>query len=114
MADAIGPGSALICVSNAQNELSFSGTPEYNITIGALYTVDRLGHSMTGRVCPVDGCSEVGLILKDKPLWYGRGMMYCSNQFKPLNDGDTSLVDAEEEADDWEQVKVEARESVDA
>lgn len=96
-AQPIGPGSIVVCVSTGQNELSGRFLPAHHLTKGALYCVEVIRPWANG--CPLDGCNE-GFVLKGRSERYVTpfGNMpfgYCPSQFRPLNDGDTSLVTEE-------------------
>ncbi len=98
---AIGPGTPLICVT-PNNPLSRC-VPIY---VGSIYFCEAV-HSFPTRsalqgymeCCPHDGCDTV-ITLKGHIHPLGGRCGYCPNKFRPLNDGDTSLVDAEKEIED--------------
>jgi hypothetical protein len=83
----IGPGTPLICIRRPKR----FPVPEDSLTVGALYTcrliIERPGQ---GRCINCD--SRFSLKLREKDF----AVNYCECLFRPLNDGDTSLVDAEE------------------
>jgi hypothetical protein len=91
MATDIGPGTLLICINDAK---------EYGcieLTKGAIYIVEK-NKPRTG---PCDSCRKMdAVILKGKPHYY------CLCLFRPLNDGDTSLVENEKEFDDFKGSEV--------
>lgn len=96
---AIGPGTLLRCIKAP----SFT-QPGYDFlmtTVGSFYLCERVVDSIF--LCPEDGCGHEGLVLKDKSRFKcidGCGTMhtalYCPNLFRPVDDGDTSLVRDEE------------------
>lgn len=97
-AQPIGPGSIVVCTS-AKQMLSDFPPPGYRLTVGALYCVEAI--RPWGDRCPVDDCHE-GFVLKGRAMrgisMRGIGPVilgYCPSQFRPLNDGDTSLVENE-------------------
>lgn len=93
MAEAIGPGSMVECVSEVQNHCwILGGLQEFCLTKGAWYRVRHITEAR-GR-CPIDDCGPVGIALHDKSTDYEGGTayaLYCPNTLKPLG-GDTSLV----------------------
>lgn len=90
MAEAIGPGTALICIAKSSNPYTWSN----KLTLQALYFCREVTQHKYNELCTTDACGTVGLRLKN------RKGMYCPNLFRPLNDGDTSLVQDEIEAPD--------------
>lgn len=81
---AIGPGTPLICVH---------AWPEYGLTEGALYTCDGVEPLPYNAPVECTACHGTG-----KALYYIRNrgpQPYCEKLFRPLNDGDTSLVETE-------------------
>jgi hypothetical protein len=101
MAAEIGKGSLVVCVNN------HAPTQWYNryyktspLTVGAIYQVVKVHEQYSDRAqCPWDKCGTVGYWLRDKKSFTGRWVKYCPNLFRPLNDGDTSLVENEKEID---------------
>lgn len=86
----IGPGSPLICVSDAQNK---SGNPEDALTVGGLYFVQEVvAPEDYGTECPAcDGSCTEAYLLKDKGQWCSEPdgpvtwqRCYCPTLFKPL------------------------------
>lgn len=66
------------------------------LTEGALYTCEGLheGGELpdSDTMCPWDGCGHDWYCLVEKTCTHGSFIPYCPNLFRPLNDGDTSLV----------------------
>lgn len=94
MAEAIGPGTPLICISETQPSALFWFKPP-KLTNGALYFCEELYTEDAHRsetCCPWDSCGKIGIRLKDIRTKAGGRPPYCPNLFRPLNDGDTSLV----------------------
>lgn len=100
-AQPIGPGSILICTSTALNEQRI---PELRLTMGALYCVAEMGPWAEG-VCDACGSCQAAVVLKGKDRIYRSHFSshtlagYCPSQFRPLNDGDASLVENEQTDD---------------
>lgn len=87
----LGPGMQLVCT---QGGGCFCGCS--SVTEQAIYTceeidLDVLGHTL---FCTIEGCVMVTIFI------VGKEHGFCANRFKPLNDGDTSLVEEEETYDD--------------
>lgn len=100
MSKPIGPGSLLVCTKVPQDEFLPRGV---TLTVGAIYTCQEVLRSRVA--CPSDGCGHDGIALRERPrglYWIGDGgfferlhritPMFCPNVFRPLDDGDTSLV----------------------
>lgn len=89
----IAPGAPLICIREHPQ------VPDgLRKTVNALYFCETLGVSDDGQICPYDGCGPIGIGLKGFRTYFGMSIFHCPNDFKPLNDGDTSLVDDEVDA----------------
>lgn len=95
MTEAIGPGTVLICIDDRPAPTGYN-FPEDKLTKHAIYVCEKIVRSSSGTICPWDGCSEKGIILEGKQgtLRFGFKVrpLYCPSLFRPLNDGDTSLV----------------------
>lgn len=93
MSEAIGPGSALVCVSDAMPgycQQMYDGLEP--LVVGGLYFCEEIGKARF-TLCPWDGCGKTWISLRGKKLLsIDRHLWYCPNLFKPLNDGDISLV----------------------
>jgi hypothetical protein len=89
MAAEIGPGTPLICIDDSP---AFATGRKIPITKDAMYFCERI------KRYPYNGCA------RDKcnaRIWIkGLRKSMCPARFKPLNDGDTSLVEAEKEKED--------------
>jgi hypothetical protein len=89
----LGPGTPLICINADGAD---------DLTQDALYTCEEIHGGEMDQQCEVcDGPVCVGRVhLVGKyfhHFLYGWGpLCYCVMRFKPLNDGDTSLMDDEE------------------
>lgn len=96
----VGPGTLLVCISNGNG--SKIGD-YYDLTVGAIYTVAEIipFDPKSKLVCCECGerCRPFTLRQKLKPH-DALLVVYCITLFRPLNDGDTSLVSAEEEIED--------------
>lgn len=69
------------------------------LTEGALYFCEKLGDDVI-MSCPWDQCGHTYVLLRDRFCQcFNSEIAYCPNLFRPLNDGDTSLVDDEEPLD---------------
>lgn len=94
--EAIGPGTPLICVKFSW---PFGHPPcdetRLDLDPGAMYFCEAVveGDDME---CPWDGCGRTGYAIQGKrcSCW---SYIYCPNLFRPLNDGDTSLVNEKED-----------------
>lgn len=79
----IGPGTCLICIKG-------TAEPE-RLTKGALYVCEYIeGNEIGNWEWEWDGCNCTSCIAV-----IGKEMEYCLCHFKPLNDGETSLVENE-------------------
>lgn len=92
----IGPGSMLKCIRATECDCG-----SHRVTEGALYTCETLevveAHA---RYCGHIGCTGVMVLLKGKPH------PFCECCFRPLDDGDTSLV-VDEEAEEQHDRELE-------
>lgn len=89
MAKDIGPGMCVVCITEMTHNYGDCHPDFRQVTPNAIYFVEEVfDHPIA--YCPHDNCGSIGLILKDRSPW-----IYCPNIFKPLDDGDTSLVKAE-------------------
>ena len=96
--EAIGPGTLLRCV--AWKPLSGSQIDCGDLTVGSIYRCNHVSEDPYGDRCPWDDCGTVGVALVDRFCnCLGSYLLYCPNFFRPLNDGDTSLVETEREDD---------------
>ena len=88
----IGPGTALICIKWDMPE-----DADDVLTVGALYFCEEVIDT-DPYICPWDGCGTIGIGLKGKACsCCNKHYPYCVSLFRPLNDGDTSLVETEKE-----------------
>lgn len=102
MAAEIGKGSILICIKNEPP--SYGYQKEYALaplTVKAMYTVRMIFTHNHGH-CPWDNCGHTGLFIEEKGFEGSKPgkvayICYCPNLFRPLNDGDTSLVKDEKD-----------------
>jgi hypothetical protein len=109
MAAEIGPGSILVCVDWFRPEGTYDKDPEKsNLTVGAIYRCSEIldAGGLSRMQCPWDECGTRGVQLEGRSIF-----CYCPNLFKPLNDGDTSLVENEKEIED-EREAIKSRELV--
>lgn len=81
MAEAIGPGTPLICINDWQGN-GF----DTKLSTGALYFCETINSYKSCPLCK----SDIGITLRGKTVW-----AYSVCLFRPLNDGDTSLVENE-------------------
>lgn len=98
MSAEIGPGTVLIClVSRHPTDMPKA----FHIFKGAIYIcAEVIPGDECEEPCNYDGCTGPGITLKDKPVEFEEDgelwqYFYCPNLFRPLNDGDTSLVENE-------------------
>lgn len=95
---AIGPGTPLICIDDSKQDTTLPR--QLILHKDALYFCAVVDFEMDG-ACTFCGCSGPGIQLRGKEGWFPDGSenefqyFYCPSRFRPLNDGDTSLVDAE-------------------
>lgn len=91
----IGKGTPLIAIDGSN---PYPRNTAYPLTVGALYFVDRIWEGQpwqnNGGKCPQCN-SPVIVSLTQKPSW---GYSVC--KFRPLNDGDTSMVKADRELEE--------------
>lgn len=97
MAEAIGPGTPLICVKWYEYPDMRIDDRTHILTEGALYICEFVADTPYDDMCPWDNCGITGIGVVGKGLRGNHNWAYCPNLFRPLNDGDTSLVDAEKE-----------------
>lgn len=103
---ALAPNMIVVCVKwrwpNGMDEIPASFA-HGALTEQAFYFCERLEETQDigfSQTCPWDGCGTVWLGLRDKLCGCcGTHIPYCPNLFRPLNDGDTSLVKNEKEND---------------
>lgn len=94
----IGPGTPLICI-NANPPVGAVGSLCETLTLGALYTCLEVQSDPESLPCPWDQCGTTGIQLREKYCsCYATNWAFCPNLFRPLNDGDTSLVEDELES----------------
>ena len=83
----IGPGTVLVCVNDGAPVIA----SRYRLTKGAIYVCEAVERCLLP--CPWDQCGYIGVRVKGKGD--AKKYLYCPNFFRPLNDGDTSLVEHE-------------------
>lgn len=95
MAADVGPGTPLVCIKWVRPEGATLGDACSKLTVDAIYICKEVGHESVG-TCPWDDCGKTWYSLEGKYCGcHNMDLPYCPNLFRPLNDGDTSLVDAE-------------------
>lgn len=102
MAEAIGPGTMLVCVKFSRPFEGDNGPTCGDLTVGAIYRCRKVHTVQDIDVypCPWDGCGAEAFLLEDRFCdCFNMWLPYCPNLFRPLNDGDTSLVEKECERD---------------
>lgn len=90
----IGPGTPLICISTGHTG---DEEPWANLTLGAMYHCDEvIPPEDVETYCPdcsTPDCVPITLKEKRRRTIRGQFVVYCTTLFRPLNDGDTSLVE---------------------
>jgi hypothetical protein len=113
---AIGPGTPLVCVKSEQSNPIWQ-PPANRLTVGAIYFCEKVFGADNNYGCGLNGCtSQHGYTLRGINSWRIHPhtgvqcqLLYCSCCFKPLNDGDTSLVEHEEEVVEAEAARIPIR-----
>lgn len=95
MAEAIGPGTPLICV-NFYWPLGLDTPSCFNnvsLTVKALYFCEWVGaDEPDGSWCPWDDCQGHMIYIKGKTCDHGNFIPYCPNLFRPFNEGNEALT----------------------
>jgi hypothetical protein len=104
LTSAVGPGTLLVCIKEIDPR-DEAILPEAKITVGAIYTLKDLVESRTHP-------GVFGYRLKERDGSYKdrfgntyEYIGYYASRFRPLNDGDTSLVENEITIDDATSTK---------
>ena len=87
----IGPGTLLICIKPH----TLRGSIADPIYEGSMYTCEKLTSVYRGQTsthCGFCGSEHLFVVLRG----HNKGYPWCPTRFRPLNDGDTSLVKDEE------------------
>lgn len=106
MAAEIGPGSLVVCVEKLPEDDFVRTCPGVQLTPGSIYKVECIQKGWGHQNCPCGKDAGIGYRLVERPgpfeteFGTAEWLAYAPCLFRPLNDGDTSLVEGEKELEE--------------